>query len=103
MLMMSEDRSVEGQRQQVTRSDNVILESGIRQNDVDIACEIPDHLAACPTGGNELPEVGGNGDSLEFAMTLGNRLEEGSAFCADCKTIRTAFDVAAGEDLSGGC
>ena len=73
----------------------------VRQDDLDVACELVDDLPARPARGDEGVRVGGDRNCGETRAPLGDRLEKGGPLGADRQTEGAVLDVASGKNPAG--
>ena len=93
-----EKPSVEGLRQQLADAMPSRLTFQVSKNDLQIARELPQDLAACATWRRRCIGWRDDHHTAELAMTFGQRFENGDAFGAHREAIRRVFEVAAGDD-----
>ena len=91
---------VEWERQQVFQLMARFDALQVRKHDLQVAAELPEHLAARSARRRGLLGVCDDHDSTECAMTFGNRLEHRNPLGANREAVSRVFDVAAGDNLA---
>src|SRR5687767_10433223 len=74
---------VEGLRQQIPQLMSSRFAAEVGEDDLDVAAELPEDLAARAAGRCRLVRLADDGDAAEFAVAIGDRLEHGDALRAD--------------------
>src|SRR5215472_5963855 len=78
------------------------LPARVDQDDLDVAAELPQDLAAGAAGRGQRVRVGSDGDAAELTDAFADGLENGDALGADGEAVGRVFDVATGVDAAVG-
>jgi hypothetical protein len=77
--------------------------SPMRQENVDVACKVPEHLTTGPTGGGDQRLVSNDRNCHESSDSFRDGLEKRSSFCTNGETVTAAFNIAACENPAIPC
>lgn len=83
-------------RDELLELDRLCFALLIRQNNIDVASEVPEHLPTRAAGWGELRIVRNNGDGFEFPLAFRDGFKDRCPLGADCQAIAARLDVAAG-------
>src|SRR6185369_5110660 len=90
--------SVKGQRQQCLEAVASFFLGQVRQQDLEVAAELPENLPARATWRRRRLGVGDDGDAGEDAVPFRERLEHRDPLGANRQAVSRVLDVAARED-----
>lgn len=83
---------------QLREAEDLGFAGQICQNDIEIATEIPQELAARATGWRQLIRISNDDDPGEIGRPFRKRLEQGNPFRTNRETVAGTFNVATRKD-----